>query len=210
MTNQSRSVTLAGSELRHRCHACAFFHSPDEEYRLLLPFVQEGFRQGHKIFQIVDGRHRDERLRRISSLGIDVDAAERSGQLEVRPWENAHLRDGRFDQHAMLALVEEVLGRGKERFGLTRFWANMEWSLEDFPGTDDIVEYESRLNDVTSRFEDVVVCVYDLNRFSATVVMDILRTHPQVIVGGILQENPFYVPPEQFLRELRTRHVRAH
>jgi hypothetical protein len=35
--------------------------------------------------------------------------------------------------------------------------------------------------------------------------MDILRTHPMVIIGGLLQENPFYVPPDQFLRELRER-----
>jgi hypothetical protein len=205
MGSERRSVTLAGSALQHRCHACAFFHDTEEQYRLLLPFVQEGFRQGDKIFQIVDGRHRDERRERIGSLGIDIDAAEQSGQIEVRPWENAYLRAGRFDQYAMLALVEQVLGKGKDQFGLTRLWANMEWSLEDFPGVDDIVEYECRLNDVTSRFEDVVVCTYDLNRFSATVVMDILRTHPQVIVGGILQENPFYLPPEQFLQELRAR-----
>jgi hypothetical protein len=207
MARQNHSVTLAGSAVKRRCHACAFFHDREEEYRLLLPFVQEGLEQQDKIFQIVDARHRDERLRRIGTMGIDVAGAEASGQLEVRPWENAHLREGRFDQYAMLALVEEVLGKGKEQFGLTRFWANMEWSLEDFPGVDDIVEYESRLNDVTSRFDDVVVCTYDLNRFSATVVMDILRTHPQVIVGGILQENPFYVPPEQFLGELRARSV---
>ncbi|MGH6943996.1 MAG: MEDS domain-containing protein [Geminicoccaceae bacterium] len=207
MGRADRSVTLARSAVRHRCHACAFFHDREEEYRLLLPFVQEGFEHHDKIFQIVDGRQRDERLQRIGALGFDVDAAQRSGQLEVRPWEDAHLRRGRFDQHAMLALVEEVLGKGKEAFGLTRFWANMEWSLEDFPGTDDIVEYETRLNDVTSRFDDVVVCTYDLNRFSATVVMDILRTHPQVIVGGILQENPFHVPPEQFLKELQERSV---
>jgi MEDS: MEthanogen/methylotroph, DcmR Sensory domain len=107
----------------------------------------------------------------------------------------------------MLALVEELLGKRKHEFGLIRLWANMEWSLEDFPGVDDIVEYECRLNEITARFEDVVVCTYDLNRFSATVVMDILRTHPQVIVGGILQENPFYVPPEQFLQELRARNL---
>jgi len=207
MGSERRSVTLAGSALRHRCHACAFFHDAEEEYRLLLPFVQEGFRHGDKIFQIVDGRHRDERRARIGGLGIDLDSAEQSGQLEVRPWENAYLRGGRFDQHAMLALVADVLGKGKDQFGLTRLWANMEWSLEDFPGVDDIVEYECRLNDVTSRFEDVVVCTYDLNRFSASVVMDILRTHPQVVVGGILQENPFYLPPEQFLQELRARNA---
>ena len=35
--------------------------------------------------------------------------------------------------------------------------------------------------------------------------MDILRTHPMVIVGGILQENPFFVQPDEFLRELRGR-----
>jgi MEDS: MEthanogen/methylotroph, DcmR Sensory domain len=207
MGSERRPVTLAGSMLRHGCHACAFFRDLEEEDRLLLPFVQEGFRQGDKIFQIVDGGHRETRRARIGSLGIDLDSAEQSGQLEIRPWESAHLRGGRFDQYAMLALVEDVLGKGKDQFGLTRFWANMEWSLADFPGVDDLVEYECRLNNVTSRFEDVVVCTYDLNRFSATVVMDILRTHPQVIVGGILQENPFYAPPEQFLQELRARDV---
>jgi hypothetical protein len=35
--------------------------------------------------------------------------------------------------------------------------------------------------------------------------MDILRTHPMVILGGVLQQNPFFVPPEEFLRELARR-----
>jgi hypothetical protein len=46
-------------------------------------------------------------------------------------------------------------------------------------------------------------CTYDLTQFGASVVMDILRTHPQVIVGNVLRENPFYVPPDEFLAELR-------
>jgi hypothetical protein len=35
--------------------------------------------------------------------------------------------------------------------------------------------------------------------------MDIMRTHPMVVIGGLLQENPFFVPPGEFLEELRTR-----
>jgi hypothetical protein len=36
-------------------------------------------------------------------------------------------------------------------------------------------------------------------------IIDIMRTHPMVIVGGVLQENPFFVPPAEFLEELRSR-----
>jgi hypothetical protein len=35
--------------------------------------------------------------------------------------------------------------------------------------------------------------------------MAALRTHPAVIIGGLLQENPFFVPPDQLLREIRNR-----
>jgi hypothetical protein len=35
--------------------------------------------------------------------------------------------------------------------------------------------------------------------------MDIMRTHPMVIIGGLLQENPFFVSPDDFLAELRQR-----
>jgi hypothetical protein len=35
--------------------------------------------------------------------------------------------------------------------------------------------------------------------------MDILRTHPMVIVGEVMQENPFYVPPDVLLPELAAR-----
>ena len=47
--------------------------------------------------------------------------------------------------------------------------------------------------------------MYDTAKFGGGIVMDVLRTHPMAIVGGVLQDNPFYVPPDQFLRELRAR-----
>ena len=34
-----------------------------------------------------------------------------------------------------------------------------------------------------------------------------MRTHPMLIIGGILHENPFFVPPEEFLQELHTRRI---
>jgi hypothetical protein len=211
MTERTRTVQLAGSRVQCSCHACAFFHTRDEEYQVLEPFVKDGLDTGDKSFQIVEKGHLEERLARLKESGVDIEAAERNGRLEFRLWEDAYLNGGRFDQYAMLALIEETLRAGKQQgFGLTRLWANMEWALQDLPGVHDIVEYETRLNHILPNYNDVVVCCYDLTKFSAAVVMDILRTHPQVIIGGILRENPYYVPPDDFLREVRGRGAPAH
>jgi hypothetical protein len=75
----------------------------------------------------------------------------------------------------------------------------------DKPGVGDLVEYETRLNYVLPRYDDPVICTYDLTKFGASVAVDIMRTHPVVIIGGLLQENPFFVPPDQLLLELRER-----
>jgi hypothetical protein len=155
--SQAKQVRLAGSVLDRSRHVCAFFHHKAEEYRVLLPFIQEGFAQGDRAFHIVDPRHRPEHLRRLHEAGIDVAEAERTGQLEVRRWEDAYLRDGHFDQNRMLALIEEVLNGGKAQgFPLTRLMANMEWALEDRPGVEDVVEYETRLNYVLPKYDDAV------------------------------------------------------
>jgi hypothetical protein len=78
--------------------------------------------------------------------------------LEVWNWEDAYLRDGHFDQYRMLALIEQVLAEGKSgEFALTRLVAHMEWALEDRPGVNDLVEYETRLNHILPKYPDPVV-----------------------------------------------------
>ena len=211
MAERKRTVQLARSTVECPCHACAFFHTRDEEYQVFLPFVKEGLDTGDKNYQFLDKGRRAERLANLKESGIDTAAAEHSRLLEVLSWEDVYLRDGRFDQQAMLALLDELFNAAKQQgFGLTRLWANMEWALEDFPGVHDIVEYESRLNYIVPKYDQVTVCTYDVTKFSAAVLMDILRTHPQVIIGGILRENPYYLPPDEFLSEVRGRGASAH
>jgi len=84
--------------------------------------------------------------------------AERSGQLEVRVWQEAYLRGGRFDQHATLAMVAQVLQAGHDQgYPCTRMVAHMEWALESLPGVDDLIEYEARANYFLARYPDPVV-----------------------------------------------------
>ena len=206
MATNGGSVQCAGGSLGQHRHICAFFNSVDEEHRVLRSFIKDGFDSGDKAFHIVDPELRVVHLKRLAESGIDVERAMGTGQLELRRWQDAYLRGDRFDQDAMLALLEEVLQSGDASgYPLTRLVAHMEWALLDRPGVDDLLEYETRLNYVLPKYDDPVICTYDLSKFSASSVMDIMRTHPVVIVGEVLQENPFFVPPDEFLLEIRER-----
>jgi hypothetical protein len=204
--SHNKQVRLAGSVLGPYWHVCAFFGSKEEEYRVLLPFIKEGLDQGDCIFQIVDQRRHAEHLRRLEEVGINVAEAQGAEQMEFRHWDQAYLQDGRFDCQRQLALIEGALVKGKAKgFPRTRVMGGAEWAMMDLPGVNGFIEYESRLNELLADHEDPVCCLYDVSKFSASLILDALRVHPAVIIGGLLQENPLYVPPDQFLRELRER-----
>lgn len=206
MACAEQPIHFANSTLGTERHICAFFSSPEEEYRVLLPFIREGFERGEKAFHIVDPQLMDDHVHRLRDAGIDTETASQTGQLVVKRWQEAYLRGGRFDPDSMLELVENVLSTtAVEGYPLLRLVAHMEWALQDSPGVNDLVEYEARANYLVPKYKHPCICTYDCTKFGAGVALDILRTHPMVILGGVLQKNPFYVPPAEFLAELRER-----
>jgi len=206
MKTVAAPVPFAGSQLRETRHVCAFFNSDDEEYRVLLPFIKDGFQCGDKAVHVVyPSQHRDH-LQRLAAAKIDTAAAEASGQFELRTNSETYLRDGLFDPDRMLEVFEQLAsGNAKGRFPLSRIVCHMDLAAEGRSYVENLVEFESRVNDVWRRHDDAVICVYDLAKFGGDTVVDIMRTHPMIIIAGILQENPFFVPREEFLCELRER-----
>ncbi|HEV7394847.1 MAG TPA: MEDS domain-containing protein [Burkholderiales bacterium] len=195
-------IRFAGSTLGAERHICAFFNSSAEKYRVLLPFIKEGLERGERAFHIIDPAERESHLRELGSAGIDAASVEKIGQFELLDWNEFYFPDGRFNEERTVAQWIEVLeGAVQKGYPRTRVIAHLEWARDD---ADELLQYESKFNR-TPRNRDPVICIYDLSKHSATFIMDIMRTHPMIIIGGILQVNPFYVPPDQFLQELRGR-----
>jgi DNA-binding NarL/FixJ family response regulator len=208
---ETTAIHLASAELTQTRHVGAFFGSDEERYRILGPFVAEGLTRGEKAVHIVDSGDREAHVRRLMNAAVDVDAATAQGQMEIFPWEEMYLRGGHFDQSAMIDRMQQTFHKtAEEGFPLTRLVANMEWALLPPSSVEELVQYESRLNDVLPSFEDVVICVYDLGKFDGGVIIDIMRTHPAVLLGGSFRENPFYLAPEPMLEELRQRKEEQH
>ena len=95
--------------------------------------------------------------------------------------------------------TESMVKAEVEGYSFCRLVGEMTWALRDAPGVEHLVSYESELNRVTPGYPVVVLCLYDLDRFSGEVVVNIVKTHPQVLIQGILVENPYYLGPDEFL-----------
>jgi hypothetical protein len=201
-------LSSAGSQLGEVRHICAFFNSDVEKYRVLLPFIKEGFECGDRAIHVVSPEQWSDHLKQLTEAGIDPGTAQRRGQLRLRTNVETYIRDGRFDQDRMLEAFEQMASGPKGGFRLDRIVCQMDWAADSRAHVNDLVEFESRVNDVWRRHDDAVICVYDLAKFGGDTVVDMIRTHPIIVIGGVVQQNPFFVPPEEFLQQLRERRAR--
>jgi hypothetical protein len=134
------------------------------------------------------------------SQHVDVGSSIDTGQLELATPASAYLRSGTFSAEGMLSYWQQAeAAQAEEGFGLTRATGEMPSVLNQPAGRPEFFRYEAKLNEVIPNYAQVILCLYDLDRFGAEVLMDTLRTHPRVVVDGMVHENPYYIEPGKFL-----------
>jgi hypothetical protein len=192
-------------------HICAFFNNRDEEYRWLVDFVRDGIGAGDRFFHVVDANYLPRHRQWLIEGGIDVKSLEEKGQLEILGWDSSFLIDGAFNEAKMLAMIDGVLTDSRKRgFPRTRFYGSMVWAVENRLSVEDFICFEARVNDVISKHEDPVACGYDLTRFDASTIVDAMRTHSTLVIGNVIQQNPFYIQPQDMIAEVRGRTGEPH
>ncbi len=192
-------VTFAGGVLDPYRHVCAFVNSKDEESVVLDPFVRQAVDAGDRLLFLLDAKRSAEPVNRLRHLGFDSAALLAQHVCEVRTWADTYLRGGRFDQDEVLTLMERLLRRTDAP--RVRMWADMGWAADRPVDSPSLIEFEARANFLHARHQNVVICVYDTAKFDGAFIVDILRTHPMVLLGGVLQQNPYFIPPSEFLHE---------
>ena len=179
-------------------HFCALYSGPAERDRLLYPFLEEGLRQGDKCLCLIDdvepARVRD---RAVGQPGPGY--SRRSAQLDVERSSDAYLRSGEFSIEDMVSFLSESVGAAiADDFDLLRAAGEMSWVLPGPPGWDDLFQYESALNDAVEQMPAILMCLYDLQKFGAEMLVEVLRTHPTVLLDRTVIDNPHYVHPTDY------------
>src|SRR5271170_779312 len=58
---------------------------------------------------------------------------------------------------------------------------------------------ESQMNRIIPLYRQVVLCLYDLEQFGSALIFNLLRTHPLLLLGGLLLENPYYMTADELM-----------
>ena len=207
-TNDTQQVTICGKKLHGLRHICAFFESDQEMYEVVSPYLKEGLDGGDQVVTIMESKGHPSHKASLQAAGLDVNEAMERNQLRILASEDTYIKDNVFVVERMFDMLREaILGAEKGEFKHIRTMGDMYWALRNCPGTDDLMMYEARVNQLAPLHDCTLLCAYDLNQFSGRVIADVLATHSHVILGGQIHENPYYVDPVVYLHKLASRRV---
>lgn len=195
MFSAAIELGVPGVELRPGDHICAFYPSLAERDRILIPYLNEGLHAGDKCVCVVDSTDPQDLIGSLTT-GVDLGVP----QIEVAGSEDTYLAGGHFSTERMIdfwdASVGEAMAGG---FSFVRAAGEMTWALRQMPGVEELIGYEAKLNKFLPKYPQVIVCLYELGRFTGEVLVEVLKTHPKVLLGGMLLDNPYYLEPDEFL-----------
>jgi hypothetical protein len=180
------SFGIPGVDVRPGDHICCFYRGEQERDNVLLPFLRAGIEGGDKCICLIDGAE---------PADIERDVGRDTGdELDVRRATEAYLHEGRFSRERMIGFLDETMQAVFDSGGyrLARAAGEMTWVLRKPPGVDELFDYERRINGFAPKFPQVLLCMYDLDLFGGGMLIDAIKTHPKVLVDGLLVENPWY------------------
>ncbi|MFD7310384.1 MEDS domain-containing protein [Promicromonospora sp. NPDC059942] len=184
--------------VRPGTHFCALYSGPDERDRLLFSFLEEGLRHGDKCLCLIDDVE-PERVRDRALRPAGPERSPRSAQLDVERASDTYLRSGAFSIDDMMSfLLERMDAAVGDDFGLLRAAGEMSWVLPGPPGWEELFRYESAVNQAVVQMPAILICLYDLQKFGADMLVEVLHTHPRVLLDRTVIDNPHYVDPTEY------------
>lgn len=188
------------NELNPGDHLCVLYETDEEHKALITPYLISGLENNEKVFYIVDARTSPTVLDYLRDDGVDVDPYLDSGQLAILTVSESYMKGGIFDPDGMIKMLTEETDKAlQEGYSALRVTGEMSWALRGLPGSERLIEYETKLNEFFPNNKALAICQYDCRVFDPEILLDILTTHPIAVIGTEIYENFYYIPTEEFL-----------
>jgi len=182
-------------------HICGLYETEKERDEIIFGFLHRGIIDRDKMLYCPSERTAEDfRTKFTQNFKTNLAELESTNRFSLSSAKALYYPDGYFEPHIMDKNLNAFYTESQkpERCNI-RATAEMTWALEAIPGVEKLMIYESRLNYFIPKKPWISICLYNISKFDGTTIMNLLKTHPFTISGGILLQNPFFIPPEQWL-----------
>jgi hypothetical protein len=190
-----RPLDISDLDFQVGDHVCAFYNGGGSALDdIVVDYVSRGLQAGNKCTCLSFTNTASSVLDRISP-----DLMPREDILQFITENQAK---GGFSVEAGLRTLEAM---AKEALsdGYGRLWAlgDATFVARDLPprAMKTWFTYEAEVNELASRYPQFIMCLYDLDQWAGDLIMSVLKTHPRIFVNGLVLNNPYHVPLNQFL-----------
>jgi hypothetical protein len=177
---------VIGSHLIH-------FWNTEEEFERGVRFLEVGIPDESQYFVVFGHDEANHRVLEIlRRKGHDVDRLRQEGRLAIFRRESP--------ASVTLANIEAAFSAAVKR-GATaiRYLGNLGMGQASLPGrgSDEVIDLESGATLIAVRYPCVIVCMYDVNTVSGSLLLNAgFGTHSHAVSRGVLHENSFFTTEE--------------
>ncbi len=183
-------------------HMCLIYDDEEQRLNIISKFIESGLVSRERVGYFADETEPERVYEWLEESGVDTSEPRQDGRFQVLAAEDVYCPDGEFVPEKMLGRLragyDDAIGCGCPGI---RVSGEMSWALRGLPGCDRLMEYEALVNDVVSEYPVTAVCQYDARRFDGATILNVHRVHPMMIVGGQIVRNPYYMRPQEFLKD---------
>ena len=175
-------------------HICAIFEEPSQQDEIMGGFMAQGLRAAQRCVWVAPGRSAQHLRDSLADMRADLPTLEASEQLLVISDVDFYLQDNLFEPDRVMALLETLLADGQRAgYPTMRIATDLSWLRGNRIDPDLWEEFEGRQTQDLAGLPVVLVCQYDRRQLSGSIMVSAFRTHPIVIVGDAIHQNPFFV-----------------
>lgn len=186
------------SDLQPGDHAIHIYTNDQERKEVLTDFLNQGLKSGQKVVCILKSKSDPTVIEGLTDAGIDIEKHLESSQLLLLDSKEIFLHNGYFDPgdtiSCMRSLVDKTLNEG---YPALRMVCEMSWAPGFIDGADKLLEYESKLRDLSRKSKLVSICQFDQRIFETRILIEMLHVHPATIIGTELYDNRMNFNPEE-------------
>lgn len=163
-------------------HFCQFYETKKDLIDILVPYLSEGLRNNEFCMWITSPPLQMEEAKTALREAVpDLDKYIRKAQIELLPYTEWYLFDGKFDINRVLKgwieKEKEAVARGFDGLRLTE---NTCWIDKNLWKS--FTDYEAIINGVVPQHQILALCTYSLERCSANDVIDVVRNHAGTLI----------------------------